>query len=436
MRRSGFPISPAAPAIVVLTLVMGAGAASAEDLKGKFYIGGGLGVLVTDDNIRNNAALIIAPLGDDGAPFTGDKGEEVSCDTASTSVYCDPRPDDLIARESQIQTSYVADFRVGYGLTSALSLEFSAGWFEGDINNMDVYTTKRVPVTSNPTDPCLTAGVDVDGDGNADPCNLTNLKDIDYKSPISAGTITQIPLELNALVRFRKDSNFNPYVGGGIGYLITELDVSQDVDDLNQRMQALHLTSTSDEFGPSFGQVFSFDADGNAEFNLPAEVTVEDGFQWQFLGGLDYFFNDRISMHFEAKYILAKTTPWADEEDSHRVRISLGGEDQVNLEGFPEDMFRKDGTVKIFMRTNDPPNPLDLVTDPSGNTRFTCDFNRNGVIDANDLNGKDYDGNGSRDQCFNPASGTTGEVGQTVVVQGGTIELTNYTFGFGVKFHF
>jgi opacity protein-like surface antigen len=429
MKDKGNLRGPARAAIAALMLLaFSGGPALAEDLKGKFYIGGNLGVLVTNDNIRNNAALIIAPLGDDGAPFTGDKGEEVSCDSGNIAVYCDPRPDDLIARQTAIETTFQGDIRFGYGLTSSLSLEFSAGYFEGNVNNLDVYTTKLVPISNNPLDPCLDPS-----NPQAEPCRLTSNKLVDFKTPITAGKITEIPLELNAIVRFRKDSNLNPYLGGGIGYLITSLEQSPEVDAMNKRFASLHLLNTSDEFGPNFGKVFSSSSDGNAAFLNPAEVTIDDGFQWQFTGGVDYFFNDWMSLQFEAKYVIARNLPWDGSSDAHTVKISFKGEDQINLFGYPEDMFRANGSVKVFTKAGGPPNPVDPAS-PSG-MRFDCDIDNDGDI-IDDLK-KDYDGDGNGpDQCYDPAPGVSGTLRQTTVAQGGSIDLTNFTFGFGLKFHF
>jgi opacity protein-like surface antigen len=427
MRRDGLlrvPVALMAVPAVLAVLVMSADLVSAEDLKGKFYVGGGLGYLLTTDSIRNNAALIVAPLGRDGAPFTGDRGEEVSCETTRLDVFCDPRPDDLIARETQVEQTIALNGRVGYGLTSHFSVELSVGYFKGDLKNMDVYTSKWVPEGANPFDPCAHIQA-LDGT-----CELTFVRLHQIKEPMTAAEITEIPLELNGIVRFRKDSNFNPYLGGGVGYLHTDLEVDESIDELNERFESLHLIQTSDEFGGNFGTVFSEDGDGNAAFLNPAKVTIEDGFQWQFVGGADYFFNDRFSVHFEAKYVLAQALPWASGDDAHSVKISFQGEDQINLRGFPEDMFREDGSVKVFYKNAVAPNPFD----PSG-TRYDCDVDGDAKITAADL-AQDYDGNGSIDQCWNPAPGVTDAPTQTVVAQGGTIRLTAFTFGFGVKFHF
>lgn len=404
--------------------------ASAEDIKGKFYLGGGIGLLTTPDYVRNNAALIVAPLGADGAPFTGDKGEVVSCSSTRTDVFCDPRPDDLIARETQLEQGLHGNLTFGYGVTSTLAVELSAGYYKGSIHNLDVYTTKIVPFSANPLDPCLQV------DPNGQPCNLRNLHKIDFKQPITAGEVTEMPIELNAVMRFRKDSNLNPYLGAGVGYLMTDLKVDDSVAKLNKRFSTLHLQYTTDEFGPNFGRVLSpVDNNGNSPFTHPLKVTIDDGLQWQIMGGADYFINDRISFHFEAKYVIAKVLPWSGSDNTHQIVMSFGGEDQIDLTGFPEDMFRKDGSVRIFVKSGTAPNPID----PNTLQRYDCDSNGDGVVTDADFGStalRDFDHNGIPDLCFNPAPGVIGSPTQTIVAQGGSIDLTNYTFGFGIKFHF
>lgn len=405
--------------VLAAVLLAASGSVQAEDIKGKFYIGGEFGVFVNTDDVRSNAALIISPLGDDGAPFTGDTGEIVACDSTNATVYCDPRPDDLIARETQLEDTFELKATIGYGLTSWFSLQLDVGWFEGDVQNFDIFTTKRVPEGGSATDPCVQAGLE--------PCDLFFLRDKTLKQPITAANVTLNPIELNGIFRFRKDSNFNPYVGLGVGYLVTDIEQDQAVEDLNDRLESLSIIAITDEFGRNFGNILSTNssgdpaifADGNAPFNLPAEVDIEDGIQVQFLGGGEYFFNDRFSLIFDARYVLA----------DHEISILMGGEDQINIETFPEDMFRSDGSVRVYNKGPVAPNPFD-PNNPGA--RLTCDVNGDGNPDI----GQDYNNDGRIDACFNPGPGTFGSPGETIVVQGGTIKLNHFSFLVGARFTF
>lgn len=415
--------------LVALALAAGTIPARAEDVKGKFYFGGNLAVLVTTDNIRSNAALIIAPLGNDGAPFTGDRGEEISCGVAgdpnqpaNTNVFCDPRPDDLLSRQTQLQQSFKLDGHFGYGLTSNLSIELDTGYYKGDVTNFDVFTRKIIPFNADPMDICLRLGIkNNDPSGPGAPCDLKSTKDRELKQPIKAGTVTEIPVSVNAIVRFRKDSNFNPYIGAGAGYLFTSLNKSPSVDQLNTRLEKLHLISVTDELGPNFGKTLgTSDPDGNAVFRNPASVTIDQGFQWQVIGGGEYFYNDRLSMVFDARYVIS----------SQAVTISLNGQDQIDVTSFTEDIFRQDGSLRVFMNQQTAPNPIIDPNNPG--TRYTCDENGDGQFDQPP---KDYNHDNKKDACLFNGQGFRLPT-QTIVVQGGRIRLSNFSFGFGVRFHF
>jgi opacity protein-like surface antigen len=405
--------------IVALALAAGMGFALAEDVKGKVYFGANLAVLITSDNIRSNAALIIAPLGNDGAPFTGDKGEIVSCDTGRSDVFCDPRPDNLLSRQTQIQQTLKLDGHIGYGLTSNFSIQLDTGYYKGDVTNFDVFTRKVVPFSTSPvdpqtaTDPCLKLGENNPFGG---PCQFFNARTKNLSQPIKAGQVTEVPLIVNGIVRFRKDSNFNPYIGAGVGYLFTGLTESHSVGQLNARLEKLHLITATDEFGDNFGKILTTpDGDGNAIFNLPASVKIDQGFEWQVVGGGEYFFNDRLSLVFDARYVVS----------GQQVTISMNGQDQVNLTSYTEDLFRPDGSLKIFIASDTPPNP---VIDPNASSsRYVCDFRTSPPP-------LDYDGKSGVDGCY----GGPGFVNptETIVVQGGRIRLSNFNFGFGIRFHF
>jgi hypothetical protein len=401
---------------ICVAMILWTGTGFAEDLKGKFYIGGDLGVLVTTDDVRSNAALIISPLGADGVPFSGDQGEEVSCDATRTDVYCDPRPDDLIARETQLEDTFNADLSFGYGILSWLSLQVDVGYYTGSVKNLDVFTQKNVPQGGRSDDPCLVTG--------RPPCDLFFVRQIEQKNPIVVAEVTEIPVELNAVFRFRKDSNFNPYVGVGFGYIFTDLKEEPTVDELNERLQSLNIRSVTNEFGPSFGdQLSPPNGDGNVPFAHPMTVELKDGFVGPiFQGGAEYFFNDRISMVFNAKYTIA----------NQEIEILMGGQDQINVEAWTSDMFREDGSLLVFDSRGVAPNPLVDPNNPNNLTRFDCDTDN----DGNPNFDEDYDGDGRNDACFDLRAGQQTPVVETVIVQGGTIKLTNFTFGLGVRFSF
>jgi outer membrane protein W len=153
--------------------------------------------------------------------------------------------------------------------------------------------------------------------------NITRLVDRQISEPAEFGTLREIPITLSGIVRFRKDSPLNPYIGAGLGVVFTDVEVSQDIDALNQRLGNLRMRLAGNELGQPI-------SDSSSTGELPqqwyVEAELEDAFQWHLNGGVEYFFNDRVSMIFDARYAFI----------NQDVTITLGGvEDQVNFIIFP-----------------------------------------------------------------------------------------------------
>jgi len=410
-----------------LTLFVGlalADLARAEDLKGRWYFGGNLSFLSTTDDIRSNSNIIIGPPGDDGIPFTGDPNEAQGCPAdlgqQTSGLFCDPRPDDQLSRASSIEETFMLGLTAGFGLTSWLSLQLDAGYFKGNVGPVDAFVRDAIPVGQD-------TGVGF---------NFIEWKDQERVVPVTAGEITEIPVSLTGIVRFRKDSPLNPYVGIGVGMIFSKIDRSEDVDQLNLRLSRLRIKGVQDEFGKSLTTQADaqFAAFGGIPFRNPVTVEVEDAFEWHAVGGAEYFFNDRISMVFDARYTFADAS----------VHIDLNGINQVDYTIFSEDLFRPDGTVRLFNSRGQAPNPIKPGTEdpniPGSGSRFTCDASKPGPRDIDDDNGN---GNPFDDDdfCYNPQVLTESRKGSGTptgifVVQGGKIDLTGFSVAVGVRFHF
>ena len=430
----------ACPAVLLLA----GSQARGEDLRQRWYFGANLSYLSTIDDVRNNAAIIFTEqYGDDGIPFTGDPNELQGCgqfggDTADP--FCDPRPDDLLERDNKIEETFYGMLTAGYGLTSWLNLQVDVGYFEGEVGPVDVFLRDVIPVTSGAVD--------------ADSGPLTQLTDRQISEPAEFGTIREIPITLSGIVRFRKDSPLNPYIGAGLGVVFTDVDVSQDIDALNERLGSLRLKLAGNEFGK---QISGSDASGNLPQQWFVEAELEDAFQWHLNGGVEYFFNDRFSMIFDARYSFI----------NQDVTITLGGlEDQVDFVLFPEPFFREDGSVQIFAAGSDAPNTtcsqtLDNIL-AGLNPLFDIEswnmllpgqnFNRFGCTPSNPGEGnvrpsasgtcaspRDFDSNGKLDRCYTNLDESPSGVGQpkaTLVVQAGDIDLTAFSVAVGARIHF
>jgi len=419
-------------------IALAAGQVRGEDLRQRWYFGANLSYLSTIDDVRNNAAIIFTEqYGDDGIPFTGDPNEIQGCGQFGSDTFgdpfCDPRPDDLLERDNKIEETFYGMLTAGYGLTSWLNLQADIGYFEGEVGPVDVFLRDVIPVPSAAADP--------------NTGTITRLVDRQNSNPAEFGTIREIPITLSGIVRFRKDSPLNPYIGAGLGVVFTDVDVSKDIDVLNQRLADLRLKLAGNEFGKQI-------SDASSTGTLPQEwfvdAELEDAFQWHLNGGVEYFFNDRFSMIFDARYSFIN-------QDIH---ITLGGiEDQVDFIIFPETFFRSDGSTQIFNPGGQPPNTTcakALENINAGlNPGYTITTWMNYGCNMSDPNAgnitpnnnpsvqcpttRDFDGDGLNDRCYNnltPSPSGQAQPKGTLVVQTGDIDLTAFSVAIGARIHF
>lgn len=424
------------PALLSAALVC-AGPAGAADLKGKWYFGGSLSFLSTTDDIRSNAAIILGDFGDDGVPDTGDANEGGTCGVVDPGgplgdgLFCDPRPDELLAKETAIEETFMLDLTAGFGLSSWLSLQLDAGYFRGDIGPVDAFLRDHFPVAGNPLNPTI----------------LTRFRDREELIPVQAGEVTEIPIQISGIVRFRKDSPLNPYVGVGAGRIFADVETGDDVHALNGRIESMRLRYAVNEFGERV-RLDPFDQnagqDGRLPFRWPLVLEVEDAYEWHLMGGAEYSLNDRVSLVFDVRYMFA----------DQGLRLDLAGQDQINIVTFSEKLFRPDGSLHIYNDTPGPPNTLCIDTgfrgigcdpnqihiryvNPEGvdltlnppRIRFVCptigDFDKDGVLDLC------YDANN-----IGPSAMGVTEPRGDVIIQGGEIDLTGFTVAIGMRYRF
>ena len=204
--------------VVLAGLGLSISTAHAEDVRGRWSFGLGVGFLSTLDDIRNNAAVL--ELVDPGLGFPDDIADD---NPVEGSI--DLRNDDLLGRETEIEERQVYTMTIGYGLTSWLSLQVDLGYYEGNVSNLDTLRISR-----------RYADTDFDNTfklGDSDPLS-TPLRDSSV--PIGIGNLEQIPVMVSAVVRFRKDSAFNPILGVGVGWIFTDFNESDAFRDMNREI--------------------------------------------------------------------------------------------------------------------------------------------------------------------------------------------------------
>ena len=415
------------PLVIFAALSLLASPLQAEDQWGRWSFSLGVGFMSTLDDIRNNAAA--ADLLDVGRP--GDISDD-------PIINSDPRGDDLLGRETEIEEAQTFTASIAYGLTSWLSLQLDVSYYEGNISNLDTFQIERRFIARELDN--------VFNDEIATPLQ-------DASVPLSIGDLQQIPVMLNAIVRFRKDSPFNPILGVGVGWFFADLNESQAFENLNttilqgfQRTQifndAENLQMIEDVNGIAIvntdcalparrlamkkractigvdrlealiqqirdsgindpeaeieRQRQNFEEAINADFipTRPMVVArVEDGFAFQLLAGAEYNFNERWSTYFLGRYLVT--------DAGLEVRITDNGN---TLTALPTDPGIE------------PVQPVSFELEEAV-FRFNARANLEGPLDG---------GPGRQ----------TEELEDRIYVQGGDINFTSFSLLFGIRYSF
>jgi hypothetical protein len=417
--------------------------ARAEDERGRWTFGLGAGILSTKDDIRNNSAALL--LNEKGIP------NDISDDQVVDDSI-DLRQDDLLGRDTSVEERQTYSFSIAYGLTSWMSLQLDVGRYSGNVSNLDTLQISRHWVDINQDNRLLL---------DTNPHEDLSTPFHDASVPISAGRLTETPILLSALFRFRRDSPFNPILGAGVGMIFTDFKESGALRDLNSRIlegfQRTQLQSTNtgeeaanlqlilDRYGNTLGdttcrfpandtgsprqactlgeklleeQLAKPEVQNDPELAaflresygltinqayLPQRpfitTQVENAFEYHFTGGAEYHFNDKWSAFVLGRYSFTSA--------NLQVRIS------------------DNGNLVTPAQTRDASQRKTFETDQA---RFeflsaeNCDLSKRDAMIAEGLN-----------PCLVPEGGLLTDV---VTVQGGKINLSGFTLGFGFRYTF
>ncbi len=393
-------------AAVAVVVALAAPPARAEDARGRWSLGFGLGIQSTIDDIRSNAANVV--LTEAGIP--GDPADDIPKIDES-----DRRQDDLLGRETAVDERQVQSLSVAYGLTSWLSLQFDLGYYRGDVSNLDTFRVSH-------------SYGDFNQNGQFEASEATRTPDHDASIPISLGRLEQIPLSLSAVFRFRKDSPFNPIMGAGVGMIFTDFEESRAFQELNDtilegfRTTQVWVTTNGER---AINDQMIFDGSGNqigsttcADINNAAQeektncdlglagkaglipsrpfITshVEDAFEYHLMGGAEYYFNERWSAFVLGRYTFTGA--------NLSVRISDNGNRVTsNVSSTEPIRFDVEQARFHFLSSNVQVNPA------------------SGMLEQGEGPGKYPD---------RPA--------EDILVQGGEINLSGFSLNFGVRFTF
>jgi opacity protein-like surface antigen len=411
-------------ACTVLLGLLSGGILFAEDTRKKWQFGFGISYWSTDDNIRSNAATAYAPV------------DPTQAGNLPSILFFDPRPDANELNEPTIQDDFKLDFNASFGLSRWFAVELSTSYFKGDVGNIEFYSEDRSkPASLSPTFNDQTGNHNC---GNpSDPRPIEQCFQLTAPSEtrsvrnafVPVGKITEMPVMLSGVVRFRPESPFDPYVGAGVGYIFASLDTQdssigtpivmtasdatgdnrivvmrnfQDVQSFTNGLVVENIRSgprgiltypcvdTGDECLPTPGRPA-----GGAPLR-PLRASVEDGMEWHLMGGVDYYFNEHFSIYVDGRYVWART----------KIEISIDGQEQINsgIKDFgcedvsglsPTDPVR----INAICRTVSSPNGVDISD----------------IVVLGD---------------------TVDDIQDLILLQGGNIRLGGFSLGLGVKVTF
>lgn len=251
---------------VALTLVAVAPIARAEDVAKKFRIGSAFGFYNTQDEVRSPAANALVLIDESDEP---------------TAIYIDPRNDSAAIGDLTIEPGARVTLSGSYGFTSFFVLEGSVGYQKNDVGDVEVqaFFNERI---------------------------LEENEEYHFDVyPVPAGEMTQIPIQLTALARFRPRANLNPYIGGGVGYTVIGFDSSAELDQLSIRLdQAIGaLAPLSNSIN---GAVAPSQPSTTALRDLSgAHVDARDTFEWHLAGGMEYSIRQKWAAFLDVRYVFA-----------------------------------------------------------------------------------------------------------------------------------
>ena len=365
----------------------------AKDVKHRWFVGGTLAYHTTEDAVSNNASL---------------EG--------------DPRPDDYVSRELTVEDTIQFDLIGGFGFTDRFTLQIDAGYFKGDVGSIDVFETKRFPASNDPLNPY----------------NLNMTVTSESSHPFVAGTLTQMPVGMTGIFRFRKDRTINPFIGAGFGLVFMEFEPADELFALNDRLDELVTTSVTDERGneliPAYYKARVFEDGGKFRYH---GVTFDVGTarEWHLSAGMEYDIGQRLGFVGEVRYTYYDTPMNLSLQGSPenfpsglsqgKTTSHVGPEDQVIYHYYPQELYRPDGTLLVYNENPVAPNTR-IPGDPKGG-RYICEP---GEV-------ADIDHDGQLDYCYaNDKDNPNDDPFGSLLIQSGVIDLSGFSVHLGLRWYF
>jgi opacity protein-like surface antigen len=302
----------------------------AEDTKGKWQFGFGLSYFATTDYIRSNSDIALSGgvVGEGGLPPVN-------------SV--DERPDVNMLNEPSVRDDSRFDLNASYGLTRWLAVELAASYLKAPVGNIEFFTKNEIANLTGSGN--MSNSPPICGPAQNQPCFIygTSTPTVERTNAfVPVGELTEIPVQLSALVRFRPESPLDPYVGLGIGYIKTNLDTSAEFRSVSDTLGRLFVSSgdkgdfTSETSSPTHPvPSFNCGPDRNQQCisfrPSPPRAEVRDSFQWHAVSGIDYYVSERFSWYVDARYVWTNGAVDIRTDGDYQVQFSVTDEGQLVL---------------------------------------------------------------------------------------------------------
>ncbi|PYT38018.1 MAG: hypothetical protein DMF52_00755 [Acidobacteria bacterium] len=313
-------------ALVLSASLLPSGRVMAEDTKGKWQFGFGLSYFATADYIRSNADIALAQQ------VVGTGGNVLP-----PVQFVDERPDINIMNQASIRDDFKLDFKASYGLTRWLAIEAAASYMNAPVGNIEFYTKNSHQGIAGQTDTFLkNCGPDPFNPSDCWAWTPLSSDDVKTNTFLPVGTITEIPVNLSGLIRFRPESPLDPYIGLGFGYIIANLKTG---DEFNRTAAFFgdpdfRVTSAAEgEFTTNRcnREGLPFDV-GCTNFHPDAlQANLKNTWEWHAIGGVDYYMTDHFSVYVDARYVWTSGSVDIRMDHAHQVRFAVADAGQLLL---------------------------------------------------------------------------------------------------------
>ena len=342
----------------------------AEEVEKKFRLGFSLGGFSTQGQVPSAAANI--------RTFFQPNGEV-------EAFLLDPRNDSAAGNSFGIESQLGGTLSASYSFSRLWYIEASVGYRTGTVGKV----MAQAQFVGAP--------------------DITNQ---DFNFAIfnyDGGTMSQVPVELTAGIRFRPKAAFNPYLCAGIGYTFVSYTPSDDINQLS-----LNLDQSTGGFARISGTAGGENLENAANVSNLTGIVVDvpDAPEWHIGGGFEYTVHSKWALFLDARYYTY----------SGRFGMTVNGTNELG--------------VSV-------PNDVVYITDPAYLQQFgAVQVTSGGLIDGGSFVPDDpaappgycADHNNQNCSFTGPPDGIP-DLGM-YYVQAGSIRYNGFSLQLGVKFTF